>query len=220
MRFDWLRRSSTQRRPEPPESHAETSPEPRPASEDRQTGTTAQAEKDRLDAWSYAWNCLLHEADNGPAELNVGSEQEPRLVPRSEAWQHAYAMHLLVSCDGDHARLTATAERCREDLAAESAKRPGGSEHGRALSRAVDLCNQAAQMVEGAGAVDDDKARRRLVASCRHEGHVIAFSGIPGMAEDSAAELAEGGCPEFRRTSVAAPLIIRPLSRCHHRVRY
>ncbi len=29
-----------------------------------------------------------------------------------------------------------------------------------------------------------------------------------------------GGCPEFRRTSVAAPLIVRPLSRCHHRVRY
>ncbi len=46
-------------------------------------------------------------------------------------------------------------------------------------------------MVEGAGAVDDDKARRRLVASCQHEGHVIAFGAIPGMAEDSAADLVE-----------------------------
>ena len=150
----------------------------------------AQAEQDRLNAWSYASNCLLYEADPGPALLDVGSESEPRLVPRSEAWQHTYAQQVLVKLDGDHARLTATAERCREDLAGESAKRPG-SGHARALSRAADLCDQAARMVEGADAVGDDKARRRLVASCRHEGHVIAFGAIPGMAEDSAEELAE-----------------------------
>lgn len=54
-----------------------------------------------------------------------------------------------------------------------------------------DLCDQAARIVEGAGAVNDDKARQRLVASSRHEGHVIAFGTIPGMAEDNAEELAE-----------------------------
>jgi hypothetical protein len=191
VKLSWLLRRSKWRRSHRSESHAEAPAEPRRAPEGGRTDATAQAEKDRLNAWSYAWNCLLYENDPGPAQLNVGTDREPRLVPRSEAWQHAYAMQVLVSCDGDHSRLTTTAERCREDLAVESAKRPAGSEHARALSRAADLCDQAARMVEGVGAVDDDKARRRLVASCRHEGHVIAFGAIPGMAEDSAEDL---GC--------------------------
>lgn len=41
------------------------------------------------------------------ARLNVGSALESRLVSRSEAWQHAYAMRALVSCGGGYARLTA-----------------------------------------------------------------------------------------------------------------
>jgi hypothetical protein len=46
-------------------------------------------------------------------------------------------------------------------------------------------------MVEDAGAVGDGKARRRLVASCQHEGMVIALGVIPGVAENSAADLIE-----------------------------
>ena len=46
-------------------------------------------------------------------------------------------------------------------------------------------------MIEDAGAVDNNKARRRLVASCEHEGIVIALGIVPGVAENSAAELIE-----------------------------
>jgi hypothetical protein len=46
-------------------------------------------------------------------------------------------------------------------------------------------------MIEGAGALDDDGARRRLVAACEHETMVIAIGVIPGVAAESAAKLAE-----------------------------
>lgn len=65
-------------------------------------------------------------------------------------------------------------------------------------------------MVEGAGGLDDDKARRRVVASCRHETMVIALGVIPAVAEDSAqdliAELAVIDAePETAPEIVAAP---------------
>jgi hypothetical protein len=105
-------------------------------------GERTQVEEDAFQAWVYARNCLLYETDRGPALLNVGSEREPRLIPRSEAWQHAYAMQVLVKCNGDHARLTAAAGQCREDLARKAP--PPGSPHAQALSRGADLCDQAA----------------------------------------------------------------------------
>ena len=46
-------------------------------------------------------------------------------------------------------------------------------------------------MIEGAGAADDEKARRRLVAACQHESTVIAIGVLPGVAANSAAALAE-----------------------------
>jgi len=98
-------------------------------------------------------------------------------------------MQVLVKCNGDHARLTAAAGQCREDLARKAP--PPGSPHAQALSRGADLCDQAARMIEDAGAVDNNKARRRLVASCEHEGIVIALGIVPGVAENSAAELIE-----------------------------
>jgi hypothetical protein len=75
-----------------------------------------QAEEDVFQAWLNARNCLLYGGDSGPGLLNVGSADEPRMVPRSEAWQHAYALHVLGACDADHARLTAAARQCREDM--------------------------------------------------------------------------------------------------------
>ena len=69
---------------------------------------------------------------------------------------------MLTRFDGDHARLKAAARQCLADISAEP-------HWARQLSRAADLCEQAAQMVEDAGAVYDDKARRRLVALCEHE---------------------------------------------------
>ena len=40
-----------------------------------------QVEEDAFQAWIYASNCLLYENDPGPAELNTGTADEPRMVP-------------------------------------------------------------------------------------------------------------------------------------------
>ncbi|GGK81887.1 hypothetical protein Sme01_62660 [Sphaerisporangium melleum] len=145
-------------------------------------------EQDAFQAWVYARNCLLYENDPGPAELNVGTAQEPHLVPRSLAWQQGYAMNVLVKCDGDHTRLLAAARECQ----AEAIRRTPASPHrAREWTRAADLCNLAAAMVEGAGGHRDDKARQRVVASCRHETMMMALGSIPAVAETSAQELIE-----------------------------
>ena len=146
-----------------------------------------QVKDDAVHAFSCAMNCLLYERGPGPDLLNVGSPDEPRLVPRSEAWQHAYAIRVLVGCDGDLSRLTAAIHKLRED----GSNAEPGSWRAERMSRAVDLCEQAIEMVKAAGAVDDNKARRRLVAACEHESMVIAIGVIPGVAEESAARLAE-----------------------------
>jgi hypothetical protein len=80
-----------------------------------------QVEEDAFQAWIYASNCLLYENDPGPAELNTGTADEPRMVPRAQAWQHAYALHVLVQCEADHARLAAAGRQCRAGMADASA---------------------------------------------------------------------------------------------------
>jgi hypothetical protein len=146
------------------------------------------SEEYKEDFWQVrllARNCVLREDDPGPALLNVGSRDDPRLVPRSEAWQHTYAMHVLVDLEGDHARITSAGRSCRKAVSGEES----GSWQARELSRSGDLCDQAAAMLEGAGAIHDDKARRRILAACGHETMVTALGLIPGIAEDSAQEL-------------------------------
>lgn len=118
--------------------------------------------EDALEAWSAAMNCLLYEKDPGPEQLNVGTRDKPMMVPRDQAWQQSYATFVLTRFNGDHSRLKAAARQCLTDIPAEP-------QWARQLSRAADLCEQAAQMVEDAGAVHDDKARQRLVAVCEHE---------------------------------------------------
>jgi hypothetical protein len=145
-------------------------------------------EQDAFQAWIYASNCLLYENDPGPAELNVGTAAEPHFVPRSVAWQQGYAMNVLVDCDGGHARLLAAARECE----AEAARRAPDSPHrAREWARAADLCTMAAAMVEGAGGHRDDQARRRVVASCRHETTMMALGSVPAVAESSAQDLIE-----------------------------
>lgn len=152
----------------------------------------------------YASNCLLYENDPGPAELNTGTAEEPRMVPRAQAWQHAYALHVLIQCEADHARLTAAARQCRASMADATARL--GAQRAGEWSRAADLCEQAAQMVEDAGAASDDKARRRLLAGCQHQTMMIVLgSVIPAVAETSAEDLQRtlGGStrnrPSYRR---------------------
>lgn len=147
-----------------------------------------QVEEDAFQAWIYASNCLLYENDPGPAELNTGTAEEPRMVPRAQAWQHAYALHVLVQCEADHARLTAAARKCRAGITDAAARLE--AYRAREWSRAADLFEQAARMVEDAGAIGDDKARRRLLAGCQHQTMMIALgSVIPAVAESSAEDL-------------------------------
>jgi hypothetical protein len=147
-----------------------------------------QAKDDAIQAFMCARNCLLYEAREGGVLLNVGSADEPRMVPGDQAWRHAYAMHVLIACDGDHDRLTAAARQVRNDL---SSKATPGTPHAHTMSRAADLCDQAVGMVVDAGAADDDKARRRLVASCTHETMVIALGVLPGIAQQSTEKLVD-----------------------------
>jgi hypothetical protein len=130
-----------------------------------------QAEKDALQAYICARNCLLYESDPGPERLNVGTELHPLYIPRSEAWQESYAMHVVRDCDGDHGRLLAARQEC--------------DDHGtndRAWSRAVDLCDQAIRMVEGANAVNDDRARKILLAVCQYENYLTSFGSFTDPA--------------------------------------
>lgn len=147
-----------------------------------------QVEEDAFQAWIYASNCLLYENDPGPAELNTGTADEPRMVPRAQAWQHAYALHVLVQCEADHARLTAAGRQCRASMA--DAVAWLGAQRASEWSRAANLCDQAARMAADAGAIGDDKARRRLLAGCQHQTMIIALgSVIPAVAESSAEDL-------------------------------
>jgi hypothetical protein len=78
------------------------------------TGSLSQAEDDAFKARLLAKNCLLYENDPAPALLNVGTRLKPLKIPRSEAWQLSYSMHVLRDLDGDHARLSAARQVCAE----------------------------------------------------------------------------------------------------------
>jgi hypothetical protein len=133
-----------------------------------------------------ARNCLPRERDNGPALLNVGTRLKPLKIPRSEAWQQSYSMWVLRDCEGDHARIIAARQACAERQAGAEA-----SDAWEAWSRAVDLCDQALRLIEGIGAIGDDRARQILVAVCEYETSNTALGVIDGVAEDNARELTE-----------------------------
>jgi hypothetical protein len=146
----------------------------------------SQAEEDASQALLHAQNCLLYENDPGPELLNVGTQLKPLRIPRSEAWQETYAMRMLIKCDGDHDRLTAArhASAAHQHAAHQDVSR-------RAWSRAVDLCDQALRVIEGAEGVNNDRARRILIAVCEYETKMISFGLLEGFAEDSTRDLAE-----------------------------
>jgi hypothetical protein len=96
-------------------------------------------------------------------------------------------MLLLAACDGDHARLLAARERC----AARERESGIADEPHRVWSRAVDLCDQALRVIEGAGAVNDERTRRILVAVCHYETSKSSLGFIPGVIETSVRALTE-----------------------------
>ena len=134
-------------------------------------------------AWSYATNCLLYEEDPGPALLNIGSAEEPKTVPRSEAWRELYSRLLIESVDADEARLAAALSDCRQRFG----ECPDG-EIKPVWQCAVDLCEQALAMVHSAG-VHDDPSRERFLAGVKHANTSDVFRPIPDVVAGSARDL-------------------------------
>ena len=76
----------------------------------------SQASEDSTFAWSLAANCLLYEADPGPAAANVATSTEPAWTDRSRAWQDRYARYLLEQLEADPARLAAAHAAALDNL--------------------------------------------------------------------------------------------------------
>jgi hypothetical protein len=170
--------------------------------------------KDRGLIWSLACNCLLHEEDPGPNSINIGSQIEPKMVSRGQAWRDLYARLLAERVGADIARIDATAAVCRDELAdthrpehwqriyesrhqsgdpnaAEVFTEQGQHEIREVWECAIDLCEHAAQMVREAGAAENDKARQRFLAGLKHQNTVDVLGAMPGVAQVSAADLIE-----------------------------
>lgn len=122
------------------------------------------------DAWTCAINCRLYEQDPGPAELNIGSELEPHMISRGEAFRDFYARVLLQDVRGDPQRLLRLGRRI--DVASRRNRNP---EISAMWSIAADLCQRALVIIDGAGAVDDKRARRRLLAGTKHLISTVAI---------------------------------------------
>ncbi|WP_157227438.1 hypothetical protein [Nocardia asiatica] len=145
--------------------------------------------------YSCTANCLLYEEDPGPAELNIGSELEPHMVPRSHAWRDYYAHHLITQISADIARLRQCSEWAhqqhdRDDLPDDltSAERDEAKQFWQC---AIEIADMAIEIIEGAGAATDEKARQRLLASSEHLQMGIAFGALPDVVAQSAADLVD-----------------------------
>jgi len=136
------------------------------------------SEEDLTVAWSYAANCSLYEEDPGPPELNIGSSLEPHWVSRVEAFRDLYAHLLLEQLGTAPERIPALAH-----LVHRAGKR--NSSAGAVWGIAADLCQRARAIIDGAGAVHDARARRRLLAGTRHQNRTVVLgSWLPEYQEE------------------------------------
>lgn len=126
--------------------------------------TCQQDDEDAFKVLLYARNSFCLERRDGSSLLNVGTKLNPLRIPATEAWQQSYAMLTLSHCTGSHRRLQDARRAC---VRHEAEEQPAANRL--AWSRAVDLCDQALRMVEGIGAVHDDRARHILLAVCKYE---------------------------------------------------
>lgn len=136
--------------------------------------------KDLTLAWVYAANASIHEEDPGPAELNIGSDVEPHMVSRSEAFRDLYAHLLLEDLQADPVRLDA--------LRAKVIRTRRHSSSGEEVADwgiAVALRERTLVIIDGAGAVHDAEARCRLLAGIRHLNRsVVLGQFVPALQRD------------------------------------
>jgi hypothetical protein len=157
---------------------------------------------------------LLYERDLGLRDVNVGAGSNRSGSTGATLGRDRYARAVLAQLNADHTRLGAAATACRIKLerlhgSAHGLRRtetgspalarcpPGRiGAQGAALRRAgrvpggwrcaIDLCERARRIVEQAGAVNDDTARRRLLAGTKHQLMRETLGGVPDAAEQRA----------------------------------
>lgn len=143
------------------------------------------SKKDLTSAWVYAANASIHEEAPGPAELNIGSDVEPHMVSRSEAFRDLYAHLLLEDFRADPARIDALRSRVLR-----SRKRSSSAEADAVWGIAVELCERARLIIDEAGAADDVKARDRLLAGTKHLNRsVVLGQFVPALQQEIDTEL-------------------------------
>lgn len=136
--------------------------------------------KDLSLAWIYAANVSLHEETPGPAELNIGSEVEPHMVSRAEAFRDLYAHLVLEVLQADNVRINRLRTRV-----VRARERSRNSEFESMWTIAIELCERALHIIDGAGAADDDTARRRLLAGTKHLNRsVILGQFVPALQQE------------------------------------
>ncbi|MFE3703776.1 hypothetical protein ACFXO7_38640, partial [Nocardia tengchongensis] len=138
---------------------------------------------------SCAANCLLYEEDPGPAELNIGSELEPHMVPRSHAWRDFYAHHLITQLSADSDRLAQCSEWAhqqhdRDDLPADMTG-PEREEAKQFWQCAIDIAARAIEIVGGGGGAPGGGGRPpggagRPPRPAQTPGGARAARGAPG----------------------------------------
>lgn len=142
---------------------------------------------DLTSAWSYAANASIYEHDPGPAELNIGSAVEPHMVSRTEAFRDLYAHLLLEGLQADPERI----DRLKDTISRAS-KRSPTLETEIVWNIAEELCDRARHIIEGADAVDDTTARRRLLAGTKHLNRsVILGQFVPALQQEIDTDLLE-----------------------------
>lgn len=140
-----------------------------------------------------AINCRLHEDDPQPELRNIGTEAEPLMVSKVEAWRAFYSRHLVAELDADLSRIRAV----RDWAAAEREKAPAvlPEEANRWDRRdwdcAIELCDRARGFVEESGIGDDPYARRRLLAGLQSTLTSEALGMLPDVAKSQGEALVD-----------------------------
>ncbi|SHY15191.1 hypothetical protein [Mycobacteroides abscessus] len=136
--------------------------------------------KDLTLAWVYAANASIHEETPGPAELNIGSDVEPHMVSRPEAFRDLYAHLLLEDLQADKVRI----DRLKIVIG-RTRKRGRNAEAETVWAIADELCERALQIIVGAGAAEDLDARRRLLAGTKHLNRsVVLGQFVPALQQE------------------------------------
>ncbi|QSN51864.1 Uncharacterised protein [Mycobacteroides abscessus subsp. abscessus] len=143
--------------------------------------------KDLTLAWVYAANASIHEETPGPAELNIGSEVEPHMVSRVEAFRDLYAHLLLEDLQADKVRIDRLKVKIRR-----ARKRSRNAEAASVWTIADELCERALQIIDGVGAAADPDARRRLLAGTKHLNRsVVLGQFVPSLQQEINGDLIE-----------------------------